>query len=140
MAEGVFPPLERRRPPSRKVRRDAVRGPRTLFDNLAAQWRNVRIADLQFSHRGDARLLLLALLGLTVVILLARSMLGGSGTAARRASGAADGDAEIPGVISSARPRSAERGGPRVSSPSRLPIRTPRSCEARPRFPDDGSA
>ena len=51
-------------------------GLRTLFDTLAAQWRNLRIEDLQFSHRGDARLLLLALLGLTVIILLARSVFG----------------------------------------------------------------
>ena len=57
---------------------------RTLFDNLAAQWRNMRIGDLQFSHRGDARLLLLALLGLTVVILLARSVLGGQRGGRRR--------------------------------------------------------
>ena len=51
-------------------------GLRTLFETLAAQWRNLRIGDLQFSHRGDARLLLLALLGLTVIILLARSAFG----------------------------------------------------------------
>jgi Ca-activated chloride channel family protein len=49
---------------------------RALFDQLAAQWRNVRLGDLQFAHRGDARLLLLAVLGLTVILLLARTVFG----------------------------------------------------------------
>jgi len=49
---------------------------RALVDNLAAEWRDVRFEGLQFSHRGEARLVLVAVLGLTVILLLARSLLG----------------------------------------------------------------
>ena len=49
---------------------------RALVDTLAAEWRDVRVDGLQFVHRSEARLVLIALIGLTVIILLARTLRG----------------------------------------------------------------
>jgi hypothetical protein len=43
--------------------------------NQIAEWADVRLADLQFWHGGEARLVLVALLALTVLLLVARSAL-----------------------------------------------------------------
>ena len=47
-----------------------------LQRTLIAEWRGLRLADLQFAHARDAQLMLLALLGLTVVLLVARLIIG----------------------------------------------------------------
>jgi hypothetical protein len=47
---------------------------RTLIDQAIADWRYLRLDELQFWHRSEARLMLLALLSVTVVLLLVRSM------------------------------------------------------------------
>lgn len=48
---------------------------RLFVRNQLAEWRDVRLADLQFWHRGEAQLALVALLALTVLLLIARSAL-----------------------------------------------------------------
>lgn len=48
---------------------------RAFADNALSKWRSLVLDDLQFWHRTDAHLLLVALLGLTFVLLLARSVL-----------------------------------------------------------------
>ena len=48
---------------------------RQYVANTIADWQNVRLADLQFWHRGDARLIVLGLLFLAAFILVARSFL-----------------------------------------------------------------
>lgn len=48
---------------------------RLYLANTLADWRNVRLADLQYWHRGDAQLLLLGLVTLACVLLIARSLL-----------------------------------------------------------------
>jgi hypothetical protein len=45
-----------------------------LLEERAAEWRALRLDDLQFWHRGEARLLLLGLLGAAAVLLIARSI------------------------------------------------------------------
>lgn len=49
---------------------------RLLVTGTLDEWRNIHLADLQFWHRGDARLALLALLVLSGLLLIARSALG----------------------------------------------------------------
>jgi hypothetical protein len=46
---------------------------RTFLQNTLAEWRGIRLTDLQFWHRGEARLTLLALVLFTVFLLIARS-------------------------------------------------------------------
>ena len=48
---------------------------RTLARNTLAQWESTKIADLQFWHRSEARLMLIALLAAAVLLLLARAAL-----------------------------------------------------------------
>jgi hypothetical protein len=48
---------------------------RGLFENAVAEWQNVRLDDLQFWHRSEARLTFLWLLALTVVLLVVRSLI-----------------------------------------------------------------
>lgn len=48
---------------------------RLYLANALADWRNVRLADLQYWHRGDAQLLLLALVATALVVLIGRSLL-----------------------------------------------------------------
>ena len=48
---------------------------RLLVRNTLDEWRNVHLADLQFWHRGDGRLVVLGLVVLAVFILIARSFL-----------------------------------------------------------------
>lgn len=48
---------------------------RQYLANVIADWQNVRLADLQFWHRGDARLVVLGLALLGVFALVARSFL-----------------------------------------------------------------
>lgn len=48
---------------------------RTLLESAAAEWRNLRLDDLQFWHRSEARLLFLWLLAATLVLLIMRSLL-----------------------------------------------------------------
>jgi hypothetical protein len=43
-----------------------------VHDNVA-EWRNIRLVDLQFWHRSEARLVLFALFALTVLLLIGRS-------------------------------------------------------------------
>lgn len=47
---------------------------RTLIDQAFVEWQNLRVDQLQFWHRSEARLLLLALLSLTLVLLVVRSL------------------------------------------------------------------
>lgn len=47
---------------------------RTLIDQALTDWQNLRIQELQFWHRSEARLLLLAVLGLVLVLLVIRSL------------------------------------------------------------------
>ncbi len=44
--------------------------------NTLDEWRNVRLADLQFWHRPEGRLALFALVGLSLLVLVARSAIG----------------------------------------------------------------
>ena len=53
----------------------SLAGLRLLADNLGADWSSLRVDQMQFWHRADARLMLVALIGLTAVLLIARSML-----------------------------------------------------------------
>jgi hypothetical protein len=46
-----------------------------LLRENAAEWQSVRIADLQFWHRTEARLALVGLVGLALVLLIVRTML-----------------------------------------------------------------
>jgi hypothetical protein len=46
---------------------------RQYLANTIAEWQNVRLADLQFWHRGDARLIALGLAALALFLLVARS-------------------------------------------------------------------
>ncbi|MGE0450708.1 MAG: hypothetical protein AB7Q29_14140 [Vicinamibacterales bacterium] len=48
---------------------------RLYLANTVAEWRNVHLADLQYWHRPDAKLLLLALVALACVVLVGRSLL-----------------------------------------------------------------
>ena len=45
---------------------------RTLLRESLSDWRSLQINDLQFWHRGEARLMLIGLVGLSAVLLLAR--------------------------------------------------------------------
>ncbi|MGE3508582.1 MAG: VWA domain-containing protein [Vicinamibacterales bacterium] len=47
---------------------------RALIDQAIAEWQSLRLHELQFWHRSEARLLLLALLSLTLVLLVIRSL------------------------------------------------------------------
>lgn len=47
---------------------------RALIDQGMAEWQNLRVGELQFWHRSEARLILLALLSLTLVLLVIRSL------------------------------------------------------------------
>jgi Ca-activated chloride channel homolog len=47
---------------------------RTLIDQAIAEWFALRLDELQFWHRSEARLMLLALLSLTIVLLLVRTL------------------------------------------------------------------
>jgi hypothetical protein len=49
---------------------------RALIDTAIAEWQNLRLDDLQFWHRSEARLAFLWLLGFTVVLLVVRSLVG----------------------------------------------------------------
>ncbi len=48
---------------------------RTLFQGDIADWQSVHFADLQFWHRGEARLLFIGLLSLTLLLAVVRSLL-----------------------------------------------------------------
>jgi hypothetical protein len=48
---------------------------RQYLANTIADWQNVRLADLQFWHRGDARLFVLGMIALAAFVLVARSFL-----------------------------------------------------------------
>src|SRR5690349_13561031 len=49
---------------------------RLFVQNTLDEWGEVRLADLQFWHSGDARLTLTALLALSVLLLIARVAIG----------------------------------------------------------------
>jgi hypothetical protein len=46
---------------------------RTFLSSTLAEWRGIRLADLQFWHRGEARLMIIALILFTVFLVIARS-------------------------------------------------------------------
>ncbi len=46
---------------------------RTLIGNSVADWRTLHLSDLQFWHRSEARLMLIGLIGLLLVLLIARA-------------------------------------------------------------------
>jgi Ca-activated chloride channel homolog len=46
---------------------------RTFLTSTLAEWRGIHLADLQFWHRGEARLMLIALVLFTVFLVIARS-------------------------------------------------------------------
>ena len=46
---------------------------RAFFDGTIADWRTLHLSELQFWHRGDARLMLIGLIGLLLVLVIARS-------------------------------------------------------------------
>jgi len=46
---------------------------RTLVFQALSEWRNVRLSELQFWHRSEARLMLTSLIALTIVILVVRT-------------------------------------------------------------------
>ena len=48
---------------------------RTLLEVAATEWRSIRLDDLQFWHRGEARLLFMWLLAITLVLVIVRSLL-----------------------------------------------------------------
>jgi hypothetical protein len=48
---------------------------RVMLASAVAEWRNVRLSDLQFWHRSEARLVFISLLALTLVLLVVRSLL-----------------------------------------------------------------
>ena len=48
---------------------------RQYLANTIAEWQNVRLADLQFWHRDEGRLVVLGLLALGAFLLVARSLL-----------------------------------------------------------------
>jgi Ca-activated chloride channel family protein len=48
---------------------------RIFINNTVASWRSLRIDDLQFWHRADARLWITAVVGLVLVLLIARTLL-----------------------------------------------------------------
>jgi Ca-activated chloride channel homolog len=48
---------------------------RLFVSSTIADWRQVRLVDLQFWHRADARLVIIALLALAALLLVARSLL-----------------------------------------------------------------
>jgi Ca-activated chloride channel family protein len=47
---------------------------RVMLEAAAAQWRNVRLADLQFWHRSEARLMFIWLIALALILLVVRSL------------------------------------------------------------------
>jgi hypothetical protein len=53
----------------------SLSGARQYLANTIADWQNVRLADLQFWHRGDGRLVVLGLAFLALFLLVARSFL-----------------------------------------------------------------
>jgi len=53
----------------------ALSGARQYLANTLADWQNVRLADLQFWHRGDGRLVVLGLLALAAFVMVARSFI-----------------------------------------------------------------
>jgi hypothetical protein len=48
---------------------------RQYLANTIAEWQNVRLADLQYWHKGEARLIVLALVALAAFVLIARSLM-----------------------------------------------------------------
>src|SRR4029077_3820434 len=46
---------------------------RAFISEAVTEWRNLHLAELQFWHRSDVRLMLLGLVGLLLVLLIARS-------------------------------------------------------------------
>jgi hypothetical protein len=50
---------------------------RTLIDQAVVEWQNLRLHELQFWHRSEARLFVLAMIGLVVVVLAVRSLTHG---------------------------------------------------------------
>lgn len=53
----------------------SLSGARQYLANTVAEWRSIRLADLQFWHSGDARLFVFGLVALAVFALVARSFL-----------------------------------------------------------------
>ena len=47
---------------------------RTLFESAVAEWRSVRLSDLQFWHRSEARLVFITMIALTLVLVVIRSL------------------------------------------------------------------
>ena len=48
---------------------------RQYLANTIAEWQNVRLADLQYWHKGEARLIVLSLVALAAFVLIARSLM-----------------------------------------------------------------
>src|SRR5436190_2245889 len=48
---------------------------RQYLANTVADWQNVRLADLQFWHRGDGRLVVVGMLVLAAFVMVARSFM-----------------------------------------------------------------
>ncbi len=48
---------------------------RLFVRNTIDDWQSIRVADLHFWHRSDARLVLIALIAATVLLLVVRSMM-----------------------------------------------------------------
>jgi len=55
---------------------NAISAVRAAIARILAEWQRVRVADLQFSHGADMRLMLLGAIGLLLVLLIARLVAG----------------------------------------------------------------
>jgi hypothetical protein len=73
VAEAVAQAVARRRGRDGHARVISFADARIFVRNTAADWSDIRLADLQFWHRGEARLALLGVVLFTVVLLIARS-------------------------------------------------------------------
>lgn len=47
---------------------------RTLFESAVAEWQSVRLSDLQFWHRSEARLMFISMIALTLLLVVVRSL------------------------------------------------------------------
>jgi hypothetical protein len=74
VAEALRPPLDGARASTGTSDVIPINRLRVLLTGAVAEWQNVRLADLQFWHRSEARLLFVSLVALALVLLVVRSL------------------------------------------------------------------
>jgi hypothetical protein len=75
VAEALLPPLDGARRATGTPDVIPISRLRVMLAAAVAEWKNVRLGDLQFWHRSEARLVFVSLIALTLVLLVVRSLL-----------------------------------------------------------------